>query len=95
MLEGLFQTIGWVGGMAFAVSAIPQVVLCARKKNAEGVSMSLILLMMLGGACLFTFCIWNQITRGGQLPLIFNYALTFVSWLIIFCYKLYGSRGRG
>lgn len=92
MLEGFFQTIGWIGGVAFAVSALPQVVLCIRLKNADGVSLLLILLMLLGSACLFAFCIWNQITRGGQLPLIFNYGLTFVSWFVILYYKLFGKK---
>ena len=92
MLEGFFQIIGWIGGAAFAVSALPQVILCIRQKNADGIAFLLVIMMLIGSGCMSAFSIWNQITKGGQLPLIFNFILTFISWAIIFYFKLFKKR---
>lgn len=92
MLEDFFQLIGWIGGAAFAISALPQVVLCVRQKNADGIALLLVVMMLIGSGCMSAFSIWNQITKGGQLPLIFNFTLTFISWFIIFCFKLFKKK---
>ena len=93
MSEELFQILGWIGGIAFAVSALPQVVLCIRQKHADGISMLLIILMLIGSSCMAAFSVWNQITNGGQLPLLINFSLTFVLWLVIFYFKLFRNKG--
>ena len=92
MPEDFFQLIGWIGGAAFAISAIPQVALCIRQKNADGVALLLVIMMLIGSGCMAVFSIWNQITKGGQLPLIFNFTLTFFSWAIIFGFKLFKKK---
>ena len=83
MIE-LAQIFGWVGSVAYAVAAIPQVVMCIRNGHARGFSRGFAYLCLTGAilSCIYAFPERDYI-------LLLNFSFGIVLNLIILKYSYF------
>lgn len=79
----MLNLIGWIGGICFAISGIPQAYWSWKEGHSKGLSWSF-LLLWLGGE-VFTLV---YVSARQDWPLIFNYVFNLMSLLVIIYYKL-------
>lgn len=79
----MYDAIGWIGSILFAVCAIPQALQCYKQGHGVGLSW-VFLLCWLFGELLTTVYIWPK----QDWPLLFNYAINLACLAIIIYYKL-------
>jgi hypothetical protein len=79
-----YDVYGWIGGLLLAVCAIPQAILSYKKGNAEGVSVIMLLLWLLGEICTLIY-----VSPKKDWPLIINYSANIVCIGIICWYKFF------
>ena len=78
------EVVGWIGGFAFALCGLPQVVKCVREQNAQGISWGFLGLWLLGEVCTLVY-VWPM----AAWPLIMNYLVNIVFTAVILRYKLW------
>lgn len=77
--------IGTVAAIAFAVCGLPQAIKSYREKHSDGMSMSFILLWLLGEVCMITYVV----AKVPDVILLVNYVGNLLFVWIIFYYKLF------
>jgi len=83
------EIIGWIGGIALSICAIPQVVKVHKTKDASGLSVGFLALWMKGEILTLWYIISNDIGSGEyQIPLYVNYGLN----LVIVGYLIWAKR---
>lgn len=82
----MIETIGWVSQICLAISAIPQAYDCWKRKSAEGISLGMIVLWMIGEVFGLGYVL--TVTYPAILwPLVLNYTVNTVLVGIICYYK--------
>lgn len=84
----MYELIGWVGSILFALCALPQAWLCFKQKHARGISWLFLMMWLWGEVLTFTY-----VLPTGKLPLLANYVMNFILLLIIIFYKVKGEYG--
>lgn len=84
----MVEFIGWIGSIAFALSAIPQAWKSYREGHSSGVSWGLLILSMLGEVCCTVYGLAHNL-----LPLVLNYVLNFLMLSVIVHYKMRPRHG--
>lgn len=79
----VYELVGWIGSILFAVCAIPQAYQCYKQGHGLGLDW-IFLLCWLFGEILVTIYILPK----HDWPLLFNYAVNLVCLIIIIRYKL-------
>jgi len=81
---------GYIAGLCFAFSALPQAIKCIRQKHAYGLSTGTLVLWIIGEVCaiVFTLHLWRQ-----TLPLFINYFLNLVFLAPVLYYKFFPKMG--
>lgn len=80
----MFEIIGWIGAVAFAVSAIPQAWASFKQGHSEGVSPLFLALWLTGELCMI---LYSQAILGSW-QLLFNYVFNLLCLLVIIWYKI-------
>lgn len=72
----MIELVGWIGGIALAVCAIPQVVTTWKAKSMDGISWLFLILWFIGEAFTVSYIVVTNISSGAfQIPLIVNCVL--------------------
>lgn len=78
--------IGWIGGLMFALCALPQALKSYKEGNSRGISWLFLFMWLIGE--LFTFIyVFNK--HLWDFPLLINYALNILFIIIILKYKVF------
>lgn len=78
---------GWIGTLAYALHAIPQVILCVKKGNARGMSRLMGTAYLCGSFFSLLYALWHN-----DAVLTINFAVGTVAWLIINKYVYFERR---
>lgn len=73
----IFNSLGWIGALAFAFCALPQAIQCWKQGHAYGVNPTFLTLWIIGEITTLAYVIGDM---GFKWPLIVNYVmnLTFI-----------------
>lgn len=77
------EVIGWIGAIAFALSAVPQAVKSWKDKHSHGLAWSFLGLWLLGELASIVY-----VLPKGHIPLLANYFLNLTFLLVIIWYKV-------
>ena len=83
----MFDTLGWLGGMLLAFSAVPQALESYRSKNSDGLTLGFIAMWWTGMVSMTIY-----IVPKGDMILIANYIVNLILVTIIARYKLWPIR---
>ena len=83
------EIIGWLGGILFAICAIPQAYACWKQKHAEGLSWLFLLTWTWGEIFTLIYVLCRDDT---SYPLIFNYTFNLIALGVIIYYKIIGEK---
>ncbi|MBE6453849.1 MAG: PQ-loop repeat-containing protein [Alphaproteobacteria bacterium] len=83
----MFELIGLIGSICFAINSWPQAWLSYRTKTAKGVSLSLLVLGTIGGLCSLVYVIATH-----QYAIVPNFLCGLMGILVVFYYKLQDLR---
>ena len=78
------EIIGWLGGLFYAIFAIPQTIAIIKVGNARSVSVYTLILMWLGALFSFIY-IWPT----KDAPLMANFIMSFITASIMLKYKFF------
>lgn len=81
------EIIGWIGAIAFGLSAVPQAYKSFKEGHSFGISSGLIVLWLIGEIATLIY-VWPT----GKLPLIVNYMANLIFVGIIAYYKLFPTK---
>lgn len=84
----MFEIIGWIGTISFALCGAPQALQCVRQGHTRGLSLSYLLLWLTGDVC-YIVSVWGQF--GFVIWMMANYLLNLL-WLAIIFYYVVRSR---
>lgn len=84
----MLELIGWIGGICFALCAIPQAYKSWKDGHSEGITWGLLILWIVGEVFSLVY-VWPT----QKWPLIVNYASALLWTSIITWYKIF-SRGE-
>ena len=79
----MFETIGLIGSICFAINSWPQAWLSYRTKTAKGVSAMLLIFGTIGGICSLTYVIATE-----QYAIIPNFFCGLLGLLVVSFYKI-------
>ena len=79
----MFEIIGLIGSICFAVNSWPQAWLAYKNKTAKGVSIYLLIFATLGGVCSLIY-----VTATRQYAIIPNFLCGLMGILVVLYYKL-------
>lgn len=82
-IDSVYEVLGWIGSIAFAICALPQAWDSYQKGSSKGITWGFFVLWSVGE--LFTFL---YVIPMGHLPMIFNYSLNMIFLSIIGYYKV-------
>lgn len=82
----MLDTIGYIGAICFALSALPQAYDCYKNKTAKGLSTWFLMLWLIGEVAMLIY-----VVPKGDKPLILNYILNLSCLLVILKYKFYSE----
>lgn len=85
MLDVMMQSLGWIGHMLFALSAIPQAYMSFRQGHSQGISKGLLGMWFGGEGIAIVYGIYEQV----PLPLMVNYVINFTCLLVIIRYTVW------
>lgn len=85
----ILESIGWLGAFFFAICAVPQAWKSFKEKHSDGISLSFIVLWLLGEIFMLVY-VGFQPTF--DWPLITNYIVNLLLTTVIFWYKLRPTR---
>lgn len=75
----MIELVGWIGGIALAVCAIPQVVATWKTKSMDGISWLFLILWFIGEICTVSYIIITNMSASSfQIPLIVNCVLNII-----------------
>ncbi|MBE6444200.1 MAG: PQ-loop repeat-containing protein [Alphaproteobacteria bacterium] len=80
----MFELIGLIGSLCFAVNSWPQAWMAYKNKTAQGVSLYLLIFATLGGACSLVYVVATK-----QYAIIPNFLCGLMGILVVFYYKLH------
>lgn len=80
----MYEIIGWVGSIMFAICAVPQAFLSWKQGHSNGLNW-LFLGLWLGGELLTTYYVWPK----QDWPLLTNYFINMTCLAVILYYKLW------
>lgn len=83
MKAKLLELIGWIGSIAFALSAAPQALKSVQDGHSDGIAVGMLALWFVGEICSLVY-VWPK----KHIPLITNYVLNFIFLCVIIYYKL-------
>lgn len=83
----LHEILGWIGSIAFALSAIPQMFKSYKDKNSDGLAWGLLILWIVGE--LFSLL---YVLPLNQYPMITNYIVNLIFLFVILYYKINPTR---
>lgn len=86
----MFELIGLLGSILFAISSVPQVYYTVKTKDTQGITYSFMGLYLTAA---FSFTIYALMTR--QYVLLPNYVLSFLGMSIIAAYKIRNHLTKG
>ena len=81
----IYEIMGWVGSMLFAFCALPQTIMVAKQRHANGLSWLFLLMWAAGEILCFAYVAAQPII---QWPLLANYILNFGMLVVIIYYKI-------
>lgn len=85
----MLELIGWFGGISLSLSALPQAVHTFKTKTTKGLSMSFIMLWLVGELFTIVYLVIHDFeTQDYQLPLYLNYGLNLFIALYLAWFKL-------
>ena len=84
----MLETIGYIGGLCFAVSALPQAIKCYRDGHAEGLSLMFLILLSFGEVLSFIYSCFITAPLSEKIPYLLNYGFNIVLLFLFFKYKL-------
>lgn len=79
----VFELVGWIGGVCFALCAVPQAVKAWRSRSTDDLSWGFLGMWLVGEICMLAYVIPT-----GNAPLLFNYAGNLVCLLVIIYVKV-------
>ncbi len=79
----MFELIGLIGSLCFAVNSWPQAWMSYKNKSAQGVSLYLLIFATLGGVCSLFYVVATK-----QYAIIPNFLCGLMGILVVFYYKL-------
>lgn len=83
MRAKLLELTGWIGSIAFALSAAPQALKSIQDGHSDGIAGGMLTLWCIGEICSLVY-VWPK----KHVPLIANYILNFIFLCVIIYYKL-------
>jgi uncharacterized protein with PQ loop repeat len=83
----MFDTLGWLGGLMLAFSAVPQALESYRTKNSDGLTWPFLMMWFWGEVFMIIY-----IVPKGDIILIANYAINLFLVAIILRYKIWPIR---
>lgn len=89
-LDTIMQTLGWIGNLLFAVSAVPQAWLSFKQGHSEGLSTGLLSMWFSGEGIAIIFGLYEEV----PVQLMANYIFNFGCLLIIIRYKMFPRETR-
>lgn len=84
----LVEIIGWIGGILFAICAIPQAYDCYKQKHGKGLSWLFLILCIMGEICTLIYVSIDRFSWS----LIINYIANLIALTFIVYYKWYGEK---
>ena len=81
----IFEVIGWIGTVCFAMCGAPQAWQCMRQGHTRGLSTSYLLLWLTGDVS-YVISVWGQL--GFVIWMMTNYLLNLLWLAIIFYYVI-------
>ena len=81
----MIEQIGWVASFFFAICALPQALLAYKQGHARDVSLSFLILWLMGEILMQVYVISKH---GFDKPLLFNYWINTLFIIIILKYKI-------
>lgn len=82
MKSKFLEIIGWIGSIAFTLSAAPQALKSIQDGHSDGIAGGMLALWFVGGICSLIY-VWPK----RYVPLIANYILSFIFMSIILWFK--------
>lgn len=79
----MFEAIGLIGSICFAINSWPQAWLSYRTKTAKGVSLMLLIFGTIGGTCSLFYVVATK-----QYAIVPNFFCGLLGLLVVFYYKL-------
>ena len=79
----MFETIGLIGSICFAINSWPQAWLSYRTKTAKGVSLLLLIFGTIGGFCSLFYVVATK-----QYVIVPNFFCGLLGLLVVFYYKI-------
>ena len=80
-----YELIGWIGGIFFAICAIPQAIQSYKDKHSNGLSWSFLILWTIGEILTLIYTLSKPVDLW---PLIFNYTFNLLAISVIIWYKI-------
>jgi uncharacterized protein with PQ loop repeat len=90
----VFETIGYIGGIAFAIAAFPQAYKCYKDGHAEGLSLWFLILLSVGEVCSFIYSCFISAPFSEKIPYLLNYGFNIALLVVFFKYKLQPKEER-
>lgn len=87
----MLELVGWVGALAFAISAAPQAWLCWKRGKATGISVWFLILWGVGE---WFSLVYGLATLPWESPILWNYVVNGFFWVVIVRYKVRPRRRR-
>lgn len=84
-----FEVLGWVGGLLFALCAIPQAWHSWKYKNSDGMTWSFLMMWFWGEVATLIYVSQKE----NVLPLLVNYYLNLALLSVIIWYRAFPKRG--
>jgi uncharacterized protein with PQ loop repeat len=83
----MLEVVGWIGSFCLSICGAPQAYSSLKNKHSEGISLSFILLWLVGEIFTLIYIIPKK-----DIPLIVNYSLNLLFIFLVLWYKLYPKR---
>lgn len=83
----MVELIGSIAGIIFFLSGVDQLIKTIRDGNANGLSLTCLIQILLAYILSWTYNFLKHSTQ--DIPLLTQYVASFVVWFIIFLYKIY------
>jgi uncharacterized protein with PQ loop repeat len=83
-MDGILETMGWIGSMMLAFCALPQAVQSWRTKSSGGVTWGLLVMWAIGEVFTFIY-VWPK----ADMPLLVNYSANIAFLSVIMYYKVF------
>ena len=79
----MLELVGWIGAVCLGVCAVPQTIKTVKQGHARGISLSFLLLWIVGEMLTFVYVLPKK-----DLPLLVNYGLNLICLSVILRYRM-------